>query len=109
VRALADLTRSTPGRCTINKAPWTRRYWPPSGSATPPPTSSPEAALTLVRGSADLIPTTQTLDENSPAIYCTTRNFAAIGPRVAASLGGNGYSPASASGGGVTGAANPYI
>jgi phospholipid/cholesterol/gamma-HCH transport system substrate-binding protein len=65
----------------------------------------------LVRGSADLIPTTQTLDENSPAIYCTTRNFAAIGPRVAASLGGNGYSlaSASASGGGVTGAANPYI
>lgn len=63
----------------------------------------------MVRAAEDLIPTAQLLDRHSPALYCTIRNYAQVGPRVAASLGGNGYSLASYSGGGVTGAEPPYI
>jgi phospholipid/cholesterol/gamma-HCH transport system substrate-binding protein len=46
----------------------------------------------LVRGTADLIPTSALLDEYSPAIYCTFHNDAMAEPRVAADVGGNGYS-----------------
>ena len=102
--------RSPPyDRCAINRTTWTRRCSLPSDSATPQADAFERAGPYLVRGSADLIPTARTLDANSPAIYCTTRNFAAIGPRVADALGGNGYSLSTASGGGVTGAPNPYV
>ncbi|WP_099025326.1 MCE family protein [Mycolicibacterium palauense] len=46
----------------------------------------------LVRGAADLVTTAATLDEYSPELFCTVRNFAEVAPKVAASLGGNGYS-----------------
>jgi phospholipid/cholesterol/gamma-HCH transport system substrate-binding protein len=46
----------------------------------------------LVRGTADLIPTSALLDKYSPAIYCTFHNDAMAEPRVAADVGGNGYS-----------------
>jgi phospholipid/cholesterol/gamma-HCH transport system substrate-binding protein len=63
----------------------------------------------LARGAADLVATSGVLDKYSPEIYCTARNYAGVAPRVAASLGGNGYSLSSASGGGATGAEAPYI
>ena len=46
----------------------------------------------LVRGAEDLIPTSQLLDEYSPAVFCTLRNFHDVEPKAAAALGGNGYS-----------------
>jgi phospholipid/cholesterol/gamma-HCH transport system substrate-binding protein len=46
----------------------------------------------LVRGTKDLIPTSQLLDQYSPALFCTIRNFHDVEPKVASSLGGNGYS-----------------
>jgi phospholipid/cholesterol/gamma-HCH transport system substrate-binding protein len=46
----------------------------------------------LIRGAEDLIPTSQLLDEYSPALFCTIRNFHDVEPKIAASLGGNGYS-----------------
>jgi phospholipid/cholesterol/gamma-HCH transport system substrate-binding protein len=46
----------------------------------------------LVRGAQDLIPTSELLDEYSPALFCTIRNYHDVEPRIAASLGGNGYS-----------------
>jgi phospholipid/cholesterol/gamma-HCH transport system substrate-binding protein len=61
----------------------------------------------LVRGSADLVPTSQLLDEYSPALFCTIRNFHDIAPKVAASLGGNGFSLQSETI--LTGAQNPYV
>ena len=61
----------------------------------------------LVRGAADLIPTARTLDAYSPELFCTVRNYAQIGPKVADSLGGNGYSLATATT--LLGAENPYV
>ncbi len=46
----------------------------------------------LIRGAQDLIPTSELLDEYSPALFCTIRNYHDVQPKVAASLGGNGYS-----------------
>ncbi len=47
----------------------------------------------LVRGAADLVPTAQLLDEYSPELYCTIRNYHDVEPKVAAFTGGsNGYS-----------------
>jgi phospholipid/cholesterol/gamma-HCH transport system substrate-binding protein len=46
----------------------------------------------LVRGAADLIPTSQLLDQYSPELFCTIRKVHDVAPRVADSLGGNGYS-----------------
>ena len=46
----------------------------------------------LVRGAEDLIPTSQLLEEYSPAVFCTVRNFHDVEPKAAAALGGNGYS-----------------
>jgi phospholipid/cholesterol/gamma-HCH transport system substrate-binding protein len=62
----------------------------------------------LIRGTADLVPTTKLLDDYRGMIFCTFRNFAEIQPRAAAVLGGNGYSLASASGT-IGGGTNPYI
>jgi phospholipid/cholesterol/gamma-HCH transport system substrate-binding protein len=61
----------------------------------------------LVRGTADLIPTSQLLDTYSPALACTIRNFHDVQPKVAASLGGNGYSLQTLSE--LMGAGNPYV
>lgn len=46
----------------------------------------------LQRGLKDLVPTSALLDEYSPALFCTIRNYHDVEPKVAASLGGNGYS-----------------
>lgn len=46
----------------------------------------------LVRSSADLVPTSALLDEYSPMLFCTIRNYHDVEPKVASSLGGNGYS-----------------
>jgi phospholipid/cholesterol/gamma-HCH transport system substrate-binding protein len=61
----------------------------------------------LVRGAEDLLPTSKTLDEYSPALFCTIRNFHDVEPKVAASLGGNGYSLRTLSE--LMGAGNPYV
>jgi phospholipid/cholesterol/gamma-HCH transport system substrate-binding protein len=61
----------------------------------------------LIRGAQDLIPTSQTLDKYSPALFCTIRNVHDVEPKVAASLGGNGYSLRTLSG--LMGAGNPYV
>ena len=51
----------------------------------------------LVRGAEDLLPTTKLLDDYRGMIFCTVRNYAEVGPRIASSLGGhNGYALASA-------------
>ncbi len=46
----------------------------------------------LDRAAADLIPTAQLLDEYSPEIYCTIRNYHDTEPANASFNGGNGYS-----------------
>src|ERR1700757_4432757 len=61
----------------------------------------------LVRGAQDLIPTSQLLNEYSPELFCTIRNFHDVAPKVADSLGGNGYSLRVH--GEVLGADNPYV
>jgi phospholipid/cholesterol/gamma-HCH transport system substrate-binding protein len=61
----------------------------------------------LVRGTKDLVTTSKTLDEYSPALFCTIRNFHDVEPKVAASLGGNGYSLRTLSE--LMGAGNPYV
>jgi phospholipid/cholesterol/gamma-HCH transport system substrate-binding protein len=46
----------------------------------------------VVRGAADLVPTTQLLDTYSPELYCTVRNYHDIEPKIYAISGGlNGY------------------
>lgn len=61
----------------------------------------------LVRGAEDLIPTSELLDEYSPALFCTVRNFHDVAPEVAAAVGGNGYSLDTNST--INGAENPYV
>jgi phospholipid/cholesterol/gamma-HCH transport system substrate-binding protein len=61
----------------------------------------------LVRGTADLVPTSELLDTYSPALFCTIRNFHDVEPKVAASLGGNGYSLRTTSE--LIGAGNAYV
>ncbi|MGE5695215.1 MAG: MCE family protein, partial [Candidatus Sericytochromatia bacterium] len=61
----------------------------------------------LRRGLEDLVPTSQLLDEYSPALFCTIRKFHNVAPRIADSLGGNGYSLRTHSE--VVGAGNPYV
>ena len=61
----------------------------------------------LVRGAEDLLEPSATLDRNSPALFCTVRNYHDVEPKVAASLGGNGYSLRTLSG--IMGAGNPYV
>ncbi|TFV57635.1 MCE family protein [Mycobacterium sp. PS03-16] len=61
----------------------------------------------LVRGAEDLIPTSALLDEYSPALFCTIRNYHDVEPKIASSLGGNGYSLRTHSE--VLGAGNPYV
>ena len=61
----------------------------------------------LIRGTQDLIPTSQLLDTYSPALFCTIRNYHDVQPKVAASLGGNGYSLRSLQE--IVSAANAYV
>ena len=61
----------------------------------------------LVRGAEDLVTTARTLDEYSPALFCTIRNYANVAPKVADSLGGNGYSLNTNTT--FLGAENPYV
>jgi phospholipid/cholesterol/gamma-HCH transport system substrate-binding protein len=61
----------------------------------------------LVRGAEDLIPTSQLLNTYSPELFCTIRNYHDVAPKVADSLGGNGYSLRTHSE--VIGPDNPYV
>jgi phospholipid/cholesterol/gamma-HCH transport system substrate-binding protein len=61
----------------------------------------------LIRGAADLLPTSKLLDDYRGMIFCTIRNYHDVGPEVARVLGNNGYSLASA--GTIMGAGNPFI
>ncbi len=61
----------------------------------------------LVRGAEDLIPTSQLLNTYSPELLCTIRNFHDVAPKIADSLGGNGYSLRAHAE--VVGAGNPYV
>jgi phospholipid/cholesterol/gamma-HCH transport system substrate-binding protein len=61
----------------------------------------------LVRGAADLLPTSALLDEYSPEILCTIRNWHDLAPKIATNFGANGYSVTG--NGAPTGAGNPYI
>jgi phospholipid/cholesterol/gamma-HCH transport system substrate-binding protein len=61
----------------------------------------------LIRGAADLIPTTELLDEYRGMIFCTIRNYHDVAPDFARVLGNNGYSLASA--GTILGAGNPFV
>lgn len=61
----------------------------------------------LVRGAEDLVVPSEILDKYSPALYCMIRNYHDVEPKVAASLGGNGYSLRTLSE--LMGAANPYV
>ncbi|EUA92804.1 MCE family protein [Mycobacterium ulcerans] len=63
----------------------------------------------LTRGAADLVPTGQLLDEYSPEIFRTIRNYDEVAPRIRNALGFNGYSLGAASSGAISGAPNPYI
>lgn len=61
----------------------------------------------LVRGVEDLIPTGELLDEYSPALFCTIRNYHDVAPKVAAAVGGDGYSLRTHTT--ITGAENAYV
>lgn len=63
----------------------------------------------LVRGAADLTATSRLLDEYSPEIFCTIRNFDEVAPKIHNALGDNGYALGAHSSGSVAGAPNPYI
>lgn len=63
----------------------------------------------LARGAADLLPTAQLLDEYSPQIACTIRNYDEVAPRIRNALGFNGYALGATSSGAISGAPNPYI
>lgn len=63
----------------------------------------------LERGAADLVATSRLLDEYSPEIFCTIRNFHDVAPKVYADLGNNGFSLGARSSGAIAGAPNPYI
>ncbi|MCV7359432.1 MCE family protein [Mycolicibacterium fluoranthenivorans] len=61
----------------------------------------------LVRGAQDLLPTSKLLDYYSPELLCTVRNFHDVAPKLAAALGGNGYSLLTNTE--LLGAGNPYV
>jgi len=61
----------------------------------------------LERGVNDLIPTSQILDENSPALLCSIRNYAEAVPAINLVEAGNGYSAnVNAQ---ILGVENPYV
>ena len=61
----------------------------------------------LVRGNEDLLPTGEVLDRNSPALFCTIRNWHDLEPRFTQFNGGNGYSVQLHNT--IQGAANPWV
>ena len=61
----------------------------------------------LVRGAADSLPTSGLLDEYSPEIFCTIRNYHDVAPKISAASGGNGYSGVANVE--LVGAGNPYV
>jgi phospholipid/cholesterol/gamma-HCH transport system substrate-binding protein len=61
----------------------------------------------LVRSTADLISTSEILDFNSPALFCSIRNFHDVEPKFSKALGGNGFSGTGF--GTIMGAGNPYV
>ncbi len=62
----------------------------------------------LIRGAADLLPTSRLLDDYRGMMFCTIRNYAEVAPEITRVLGGdNGYSLRSA--GTITGAGNPFV
>ncbi|MEE6175148.1 MCE family protein [Mycobacterium sp. 050134] len=63
----------------------------------------------LARGAADLVSTSRLLDEYSPEIFCTIRNFHDVAPKISADLGNNGFSLGARSSGAIAGAPNPYV
>lgn len=63
----------------------------------------------LARGAADLVDTSQLLDEYSPEIFCTIRNFDQVRPKIHNALGDNGYALGAHAAGAITGAPSPYI
>ncbi|ORA14320.1 MCE family protein [Mycobacterium asiaticum] len=63
----------------------------------------------LTRGAADLRPTAALLDEYSPEIACTIRNYNEVAPRIQAALGFNGYALGANSSGAIAGAPAPYM
>ncbi|MCV7280573.1 MCE family protein [Mycolicibacterium flavescens] len=62
----------------------------------------------LVRGAEDLVPVSRLLDEYRGVLFCSIRKFNEVQPRVAKTLGGNGYS-LTGGGGFIAGGGNPYI
>jgi phospholipid/cholesterol/gamma-HCH transport system substrate-binding protein len=60
----------------------------------------------LVRGNQDLLPVAETFDRNSPALFCTIRNFHDAAPKFAAQTN-NGY--AFQLNDTFVGAGNPYV
>jgi phospholipid/cholesterol/gamma-HCH transport system substrate-binding protein len=63
----------------------------------------------LARGAADLATSSRLLDEYSPEIFCTIRNFNEVAPRIRNAIGDNGYALGAHSSGAIAGAPNPYI
>ena len=63
----------------------------------------------LVRGSTDLVPTSQLLDEYSPEIFCMIRNYHDVAPKIAIDLGTDGFSLGGHSAGAIAGAPAPYL
>ncbi|TRW85613.1 MCE family protein [Mycolicibacterium sp. 018/SC-01/001] len=62
----------------------------------------------LIRGAADLLPTSKLLDDYRGMMFCTIRNIAEVAPDITRVLGGdNGYSLRAA--GTITGAGNPFV
>lgn len=61
----------------------------------------------FVRALHDLVPTAQLLDEYSPELFCTVRNFHDVHPAVARAVGGNGYSLQTTSQ--ILFSPNPYV
>jgi phospholipid/cholesterol/gamma-HCH transport system substrate-binding protein len=61
----------------------------------------------LRRGVEDLVITSELLNEYSPALLCTIRNFHDVAPRVAETFGGNGYAARTRTQ--ILGAGNPYV
>jgi phospholipid/cholesterol/gamma-HCH transport system substrate-binding protein len=56
---------------------------------------------------ADLISTSEVLDYNSPALFCSIKNFHDVEPKFSQALGGNGFSGRGV--GTIMGAGNPYV
>lgn len=77
------------------------------GFAGPTSEAFDRAAPYLQRGAADLLPTSQILDDYRGMIFCTIRNYDEVRPRINRVFGGNGYSLQSW--GTVAGAGNPFV